>query len=161
MPSESDLLAEKLKIDLRKYPVRPHIGVGGVIRWRDRVLLIKRKYDPDAGKWAIPGGHLELGETLAEGALRECQEETGLQLVVGKQTKAIDKIMRDPDTRIKYHYVLVDFLMEIVGEYDESTPPHPIAQSDALDAVFVPLSMLSTYDLTDSVQELFRDLGYL
>jgi ADP-ribose pyrophosphatase len=152
---------EKHLMDLRRYPVRPHVGVGGVIRWHDSVLLVHRQYDPDAGKWAIPGGHLELGESMAEGALRECVEETGLKLRVREQTPAIDKIMRDADGKIQYHYILVDFMMELVGDYSHDHPPVPIAQSDAKDAKFVPLSELPEYNLTDSVQTLFRILGYM
>jgi ADP-ribose pyrophosphatase YjhB (NUDIX family) len=151
---------QKINLDLRRYPVRPHVGVGGVIRWKNSVLLIKRKYDPDAEKWAVPGGHLKVGETAADGAKRECEEETGLKLVVVGQTKIYDKIMKDSDGKIEWHYVLIDFLMEPVGDYSDDHPPIPIAQSDALDAKFVPFGDLKNYILTDSVQQLLHDLKY-
>ena len=157
----NDLTPEqKLKLDLRRYPVRPHIGVGGVIRWGNSVLLIKRKFNPDAGKWAVPGGHLKVGELAAEGAKRECEEETGLKLMVKDQTKIYDKIMKDMDGKVEYHYVLLDFLMEPLGNFTNENPPIPIAQSDALDAKFVPFSELKNYDLTDSVQQLLHDLKF-
>ena len=152
---------QKLKHDLRHYPVRPHVGVGGVIYWKDKVLLIKRKFNPDAGKWAIPGGHLNLGEPTAEGALRECEEETGLKLKIRHQTDIIDRIDRDSAGNIEYHYVLIDYIMDLVGEYAENNPPIPIAQSDVSEAKFVPFSDLSSYDLTYSVVELFNRLHLL
>ena len=83
---------QKLQHDLRHFPVRPHVGVGGVITWKDQVLIIKRKYNPSAGKWAIPGGHLKLGEPTEEGALRECIEETGLDLISTGFAGVIDRI---------------------------------------------------------------------
>jgi ADP-ribose pyrophosphatase YjhB (NUDIX family) len=152
---------QKLKQDLRHYPVRPHVGVGGVIYWKDNVLLIKRKFNPDARKWAIPGGHLKLGEPTAEGALRECEEETGLKLKIRSQTEIIDRIDRDATGKIEYHYILIDYIMDLVGNYSEENPPIPIAQSDVSEARFVRFSDLPSYNLTYSVVELFKRLHLL
>ncbi len=147
--------------DLRHYPIRPHVGVGGVIVWNRQVLIIKRKYMPNAGMWAIPGGHLKLGEPTAHGALRECVEETGLDLAIDKLASVIDKIDYDAEGKIEYHYVLCDYWMRLVGNYTQENPPLPQAQSDVLDARFVPFEGLSAYALTSTVMELFRDLEIL
>jgi ADP-ribose pyrophosphatase YjhB (NUDIX family) len=137
------------------------VGVGGVIEWKDSFLLIKRKFNPDAGKWAIPGGHLELGEICSDGALRECIEETGLNLKVGEEIGVIDKIQKDNLGKIEYHYVLIDYFMALFYEYSDHNPSHPIAQNDALEVQFDKKSALTHFALTDSVRELFHHLGYL
>ena len=152
---------QKLHHDLRHYPVRPHVGVGGVIRWQNLVLLIKRKYEPNAGKWAIPGGHLKIGEGAQTGALRECIEETGLDLVVGELASVIDLIHEDSKGRIEYHYVLVDYFITPSESYGPTNLPIPSPQSDVLDAKFVSIGELSTYDLTDTVIELFKNLDFM
>ncbi|MHA1745184.1 MAG: NUDIX hydrolase [Promethearchaeota archaeon] len=151
---------QKRLYDIRHYPVRPHVGVGGVITWNNAVLLVKRKFNPNQGLWAIPGGHLKLGESIEEGALRECLEETGLELHVRKLASVIDKIDWDPQGKVEYHYVLVDYWMDV----DECTPDHPpipIAQSDAQEAIFVPYEQLDSYALTTTVRQLFVDLGIM
>ncbi|WP_371805846.1 NUDIX hydrolase [Candidatus Lokiarchaeum ossiferum] len=152
---------QKLHYDLRHYPVRPHIGVGGVIVWNKQVLIIKRKYMPNAGLWAIPGGHLKLGEQAGLGALRECVEETGLDLSLGELASVIDKIDHDLEGKVEYHYVLCDYWMKINGSYTKDDPPKPQAKSDVLDALFVPFNELNKYNLTKTVIQLFKDLQIL
>jgi len=149
---------QKLLHDLRHFPVRPHVGVGGVITWENSVLLVKRKFTPNQGLWAIPGGHLKLGERVADGALRECQEETGLKLTIRELASIIDKIDRDLEGKVEYHYTLVDFWIDVDVCYTSKHPPIPIAQSDALEAVFVPYDQLFSYNLTNTVRKLFVDL---
>jgi 8-oxo-dGTP diphosphatase len=94
----------------RQYPAQPIVGVGAVIVHEDKVVLVKRKYEPLAGQWSLPGGRLELGETLEGGLAREMLEETGLVVEVGPVVDVFDRILLDPERRVRYHYVLVDYL---------------------------------------------------
>ena len=151
---------EELTIyDTRHYPVRPHVGVGVLLVRNEQLLLVKRKYNPDAGYWSIPGGHLELGERVRVAAEREGYEETGFKVKVTKLAGIIDKIMYDESGEIEYHYVLVNYFVEQV-EGDPNQPPK--ADDDALDAKFVPFPELKHYQLTESLIELLKQLkmGY-
>ncbi|TFG24687.1 MAG: NUDIX domain-containing protein [Promethearchaeota archaeon] len=141
--------------DTRRYPVRPHVGVGILLIRNNHLLLVKRKYDPDAGYWSIPGGHLELGERVQTAAEREGFEETGFKVKVTKLAGIIDKIMYDDLGKIEYHYVLVNYFVEqIEGKSDQP----PKAASDALEAKFVPFEELKKYKLTESLIELLKQL---
>jgi 8-oxo-dGTP diphosphatase len=101
----------------REYPDRPFIGVGAIIVEDGRVLLVKRGHEPLTGEWSIPGGVLELGETVREGVAREALEETGLTVEPLELLGVFDRVVRDLDERTLYHYVLVDFLCQrISGE---------------------------------------------
>jgi len=141
--------------DTRKYPIRPHVGVGVLLIRDNTLLLIKRKYNPDAGYWSIPGGHLDLGEKVKNAAEREAYEETGFKVKVTKLAGIIDKIMYDKTGKIEYHYVLLNFFVEQI-EGDENQPPVP--DDDALDARFVPFNQLKDYKLTESLIELLVQL---
>ena len=99
----------------RQYPAQPIVGVGAVIVDHGKVVLVKRKYEPLAGQWSLPGGRLELGETLEAGLAREMVEETGLVVEVGPVVDVFDRILLDPERRVRYHYVLVDYLCRPVG----------------------------------------------
>jgi 8-oxo-dGTP diphosphatase len=99
----------------REYPDSPLVGVGAVIIEDGRVLLVKRGHPPLAGEWSIPGGVLELGETLREAALREAREETCLAVETADLLGVYDRVLRDDDGHTIYHYVLVDFLCRRVG----------------------------------------------
>lgn len=97
--------------DDRVYPVRPMVGVGALIYdGEGRILLIKRRHDPNKGRWALPGGMQETGETLAEAAVREVREELGVELNLGGVFQVVDEIIRDAEGRVRYHFVIVDFL---------------------------------------------------
>jgi len=151
---------EKLTaFDTRKYPVRPHVGVGILLVRDKNLLLVKRKFDPDAGYWSIPGGHLDLGEKVQSAAEREGFEETGFKVKVTKLAGIIDKIMYDEKGEIEYHYVLINYFVEQI-EGDTNQPPK--AADDALEAKFVPFEELKNYKLTDSLIELLKQLkiGY-
>jgi 8-oxo-dGTP diphosphatase len=94
----------------------PVVGVGAVVFVPDgRVVLIKRRYPPLAGEWSIPGGKLELGETLEAGTAREALEETGLVVGVGPLIEVFDRILMDETGQVGYHFVLVDFLCRPVS----------------------------------------------
>ncbi len=147
---------EKLTaFDTRKYPVRPHIGVGVLLTRDNHLLLVKRKYNPDAGYWSIPGGHLDLGEKVEVAAEREAFEETGFKVKVSKLAGIIDKIMYDKTGKIEYHYVLINYFVEQI-DGDLNQPPK--AADDALDARFVPFDQLKNYKLTESLIELLKQL---
>jgi 8-oxo-dGTP diphosphatase len=125
----------------REYPSRPMVGVGGVVFVEGRVLLIKRRFEPLAGRWSLPGGALEVGETMAEGLAREMKEETGLDVEVGAVVDVFDRITRDGDGRVRFHYVLVDFLCTArAGE--------PAAGSDVAEVAFADPAALEPYQLT-------------
>jgi ADP-ribose pyrophosphatase YjhB (NUDIX family) len=125
----------------RRYPERPVVGVGAVIVSEGRVVLIKRRFEPLAGQWSLPGGTLELGETLEAGVAREILEETGLQVDVGPVVEVFDRILLDPDRRVRYHFVLVDYLCRPVGGT-------LAAGSDVADAVFAAPDDVPSYRMT-------------
>lgn len=99
----------------REFPDSPILAVGAVVLHTDCVLLVQRARAPLAGQWALPGGIVELGETLAEAIVRELQEETGLIVRPVSVLDCLDKIERLPEGRIQYHYVLVEFLCEVLS----------------------------------------------
>jgi 8-oxo-dGTP diphosphatase len=99
----------------REYPQQPIVGVGAIIVENGRVLLIKRGKAPLLGEWSIPGGMLELGETLRQGAEREALEETGLVVRATDLLGVFDRIVPDEGKRTLYHYVLIDFLCERIS----------------------------------------------
>ena len=99
----------------REFPEHPLIGVGSIIIEGDRVVLVKRAHPPIQGHWSIPGGVLEVGEMIREAAVREAREETGLIIEPGELLGVFDRILRDPNHRVQYHYVLIDFLCRKVG----------------------------------------------
>jgi 8-oxo-dGTP diphosphatase len=98
----------------REYPEAPIIGVGAVVIDGGKVLLVRRGQEPLKGEWSLPGGALELGETLQQGVVREVLEETGLTVVPDGIVEVLDRISLDElSGRIRYHYVLVDFLCHV------------------------------------------------
>ncbi len=99
----------------REYPQQPLIGVGAIIIKDRRVVLIKRGKPPLLGEWSIPGGMLELGETLRQGAERETFEETGFTVRATELLGVFDRIVPDANQRTSYHYVLIDFFCEIIS----------------------------------------------
>lgn len=163
MESTPEFDLEKLKYDLRKYPVRPHIGVGGLLLYRNRILLIKRKYDPGANLWSIPGGHLKLGETCKEGAEREFLEETTVTARAGKLAGLVDTLIYDEGNKLKYHYVLINYFMEIKDTRFSDTSPIPKleAQSDAADIAFVPIENISDFQIMEALETLLTELSLL
>lgn len=99
----------------REYPDSPLVGVGAVVIEDGRVLLVKRGHPPLAGEWSIPGGVMELGETLREAAIREAREETCLTVEPADLLGVYDRVLRDDEGRTLYHFVLIDFLCRRVS----------------------------------------------
>jgi len=99
----------------RKYPDRPIVGIGGVAISNGKVLLIRRRSAPLAGEWSLPGGMLEVGETLRDAVKRELAEETGLEVRVGELIEVFERIFLDAGARAEYHYVILDYLCEVTG----------------------------------------------
>jgi len=132
------------------------VGVGGVVIENDRALLIRRGTEPLLGQWSIPGGTLELGESLQAGVARELREETGLEVRVTELIEVFDRIFPSCEngsrivSRPRYHYVIVDYLCErISGE--------PRAGSDVTDVVFVREQDLPHYELTETATRVLRN----
>jgi ADP-ribose pyrophosphatase YjhB (NUDIX family) len=135
--------------DPRSYPDRPLVGVGGIVFRREQVLLIRRGREPGAGLWSIPGGRLRLGETLKEALIREMREETALEVEPLVLVEVLDRIIPGENGRIRYHYVIVDYLCGIrKGEVR--------AGSDAVEAGFYDLDSLEKIALTAGTAEVIR-----
>ncbi len=146
----------------REYPKSPLVGVGAVVFNADCVLLVRRAKAPLAGEWSLPGGAVELGETLEEAIVREVAEETGLRVVPLQVVKVFDHIDRDGEGGIRFHYVLVDFLCRIDAEggmrQREPAGEKSALQygSDVSDARWVPvegLRMSKEFPLTERALE--------
>jgi 8-oxo-dGTP diphosphatase len=101
----------------REFPGVPLVGVGAIIIEDARVALIKRLHPPLQAEWSIPGGVLEVGELVREAAIREAREETGLTVEPGELLGVYDRILRNPENRVQYHYVLIDFLCRRLAGY--------------------------------------------
>jgi 8-oxo-dGTP diphosphatase len=144
----------------REYPERPIVGVGGVVIENSRALLIRRGTEPLIGQWSIPGGTLELGETLAEGTARELQEETGLEVKVLEMIEAFERInfghgadeswtTPEERRRPRFHFVIVDYLCERVAG-------NPVAGGDVTDVAWVGEDELEKYQLTPTATRVIR-----
>ena len=133
----------------RDYPDRPIVGVGAVIIDAGRALVVRRATEPLKGEWSIPGGVLELGETLRAGAVREALEETGLTVEAGEVLEVFDRIITDPDGRTRYHYVLVDFLCcRLSGEAH--------AGSDVSEVRWITATELESFAIAESAAAVLR-----
>jgi 8-oxo-dGTP diphosphatase len=133
----------------RHYPDQPLVGVGAVIFKGDEVLLVRRGQEPAKNSWSLPGGLVELGETMTAAIHRELAEETGISVRLLGISAVLERIFPDPDGRIAYHYVLVDFLCDyLTGELRP--------RSDITAARFVPLAELSGYGLPQFTADIIR-----
>ena len=142
----------------REYPERPVVGVGGVVIDRGRALLIRRGSEPLRGEWSIPGGTLELGESLERGVARELLEETGLEVRVLELIEVFDRVYGadaaadgTPPVRTgpMYHFVIADYLCERIGG-------EAIAGSDVTDVAFAREEELDAYGLTETAARILR-----
>lgn len=130
--------------------MRPEICVGAVVVDDERLLMIRRGHGPAAGEWSVPGGRVEVGETLAEAVVREVMEETGLEVVCDDLLGWVERIS-DED-----HFVILDFRASLLGGADE-----PTAGDDAAEAAWVPLHQVSDLALVEGLAEFLRDHGVL
>jgi ADP-ribose pyrophosphatase YjhB (NUDIX family) len=133
----------------REYPVVPRVGVGAVVLDGRRVLLVRRGKAPAYGKWSLPGGLVELGETTREAVCREIAEECGLQIRLLDVCGVLDRVIRDDEGRIRYHWVLVDY----VAVPESGTL---CAASDADEARWVEVDQVDRLDTTDGLLDMIR-----
>ena len=128
---------------------RPEVAVGAIALADDRILLIRRGHGPAAGRWSVPSGRIERGETAAEAVVRELFEETGLEGVCGPMIGWAELISDEA------HFVVLDFEATILGQGE------PVAGSDAAEALWVPLDELDTYRLVPGLAEFLHDQGII
>lgn len=133
----------------REYPDHPRVGVGAIVLHERRVLLVKRGKAPALGKWSLPGGLVDLGETTREAVVREVAEECGLRITVVDVAGVVERVVRDEAGRIRYHYVLVDYLA-----LPEGTCVAP--GSDAADVRWVEVDRLTDLDTTEGLLDMVR-----
>jgi mutator protein MutT len=134
---------------LRKYPEQPIVGVGAVILDGDRVLLVKRAHEPLKDEWSLPGGAVDVGETLEAAVAREVLEETGLEVAVGPIVEVLDSIRPDVDGRVEYHFVIIDYRCSVLSGT-------LAASSDAAGCSWADLTQLDQYRLTAMTLEVIR-----
>jgi len=138
----------------RAYPEDPRVGVGALVIWKEKVLLVKRGVAPNKGLWAIPGGSLELGESLKECAERETLEETSLVVRADKPLYVFDYIEKDEEERIRYHFVIVDVKAEYVsGE--------PVGRDDVLEARWVGKKEVLNLPVAKNTLKLLRHIRFI
>lgn len=122
----------------REYPAQPVVGVGAVVVRGGRALIVKRRHEPRKGEWSLPGGLLQLGESLSDAARREVKEETSLDVYPEAIIETFDRVHRDPDGRIRFHFVIIDFVCA-------SRDGDPVAGSDAEAVAWVTADELDGY----------------
>src|SRR5260370_40201919 len=133
----------------REFPEIPFVGVGAIIIENARVVLVKRAYPPLQAEWSIPGGVLEVGELVREAAVRETREETGLTVEPGELLGVYDRVLRNAEQRVQYHYVLIDFLCRRVGGELH-------AASDAAEVCWFTREGLPALNLAEDTQDVIR-----
>src|SRR5262245_65008778 len=146
---EPALMADTSEPFAREYPERPIVGVGAVVVDGGRVLLVRRGNEPLKGEWSLPGGAVEIGETLEAAIAREVKEETGLEIDVGPMVDVLDRIRFDAGGRVMYHYVLVDFVCRSAGGT-------LCRGTDAADVKWVPVMELTQYGLVETTMSVIR-----
>ncbi len=133
----------------REYPEQPIMAVGGIIFDKESFLLVKRNREPAMGQWSLPGGVVELGETLEEALKREINEEVSIEVGIGGLVRLLDRIVQDEKKRIRFHYVIADYWgWRISGE------PRP--ESDISDACFVTLKQARGMGIHGEVEKTIR-----
>ena len=123
-----------------------------MIRDGDKYLLIKRAANPDKGLWSVPGGLVEVGERHQDAAIREALEETCLEVEIVERLGVVDKIEYDQEGKVFYHFIIIQFLADVVG--GEMCP-----MDDALDAAWITLDQLPDYDITQSLKDFLINIG--
>jgi len=131
------------------YPDQPIVGIGVVIVRDFKIALIKRGNEPSKGKWTIPGGLVELGESVEEAVIREAKEETCLDVEEPQLIDVVGNVDLDEDDKVKYHYVIIDYLVHVKSGNIQ-------AASDAAELLWVPFGEVEDYNLTTSFRVFFR-----
>ena len=134
---------------MRDYPDRPVVSVGAIVLDGDLVLLVKRAHEPLKGQWSLPGGVVELGETLEAALVREVREETSLEIEVGPVVEVLDRLHADATGRFEFHYVIIDYLC-----YPRSAALAHGSDADAVE--WVPIAQLSERGVTAKVNEVVQ-----
>ena len=134
----------------REYPAAPRVGVGAVVLHEGRVLLVRRGRAPALGLWSVPGGLVELGETTVDAARREVEEETGLDVRIAGLVGVLDRVTRDADGRVRYHWVLVDYLA-----YPQSNDTIT-AGSDAAEVRWVTIDEVGRLPITEGLADMIK-----
>ena len=133
----------------RQYPKKPVVGVGAIILDGDKILLEKRKNAPSKGKWTVPGGLVELGESMEQAVIREVKEETGLEVYEPRLVDVVNYVSLGERGAVRYHFVIVDYVVTVkCGK--------PKAASDADALKWVSFSEVEEYDLTESFRLFFQ-----
>jgi 8-oxo-dGTP diphosphatase len=135
----------------RSCSAHPTPAVAAIILRDREILMVRRGQEPGAGRWSIPGGSVELGETLEQALKREVREETGLEIEVGEFAGIAEVIVREGEA-IKWHYVILDYFAT------PSSTSEPIAASDVTECRWIPLDELARYDVTETLIERLREL---
>ena len=133
----------------REYPDRPIVGVGAVIVRDGKALIVKRAHEPRKGEWSLPGGQLDLGESLEDAVRREVREETGLDVELGPIIETFDRVHRDADGRVRYHFVIIDYVCWSDGG-------EAVAGSDAEDVAWVSAEGIDAYGVNAHAAEVIR-----
>lgn len=133
----------------KEYPKQPIVGVGAIIIHDGKMLIVKRGSDPGKGKWSVPGGLVELGETVKEAVEREVLEECNLKVEASHLIDIVDNIIRDKNGRIKYHFIILDFFAKLRGG---KLKPN----SEVIEAKWVPIDEVEKYDLTNTFREFMK-----
>jgi ADP-ribose pyrophosphatase YjhB (NUDIX family) len=137
----------------REYAGHPMVGVGGIVLNEGKVLLVRRGQQPGYGKWSIPGGMVELGESLTEAIRREVLEECGIEIELADVIAVLERVIRREDERVRYHYILIDFLGYWKG--GELQPA-----SDILEARWADPSEMENLEMTDRTKQVvFEAMG--
>jgi len=136
----------------RTYPTFPIPSAGAVILNDDHILLIQRGQAPAKGKWTLPGGVVELGESPEEALIREVKEECNLIITIIGVIDVVNKVIRDDHNGIKYHYVIIDYLGRCQTDENGSSKPG----TDVMDVRWIPLQEVTHYDLTEGLLKIIR-----
>jgi len=134
----------------RLYPDQPVVGIGAIIIKDGKIVLIKRGNEPSKGKWTIPGGLVELGESLEAAVIRETEEEVCLDVDKPSLIGVVDNVDLDEQGKVKYHYVIIEYLVQVIGGTIQ-------AASDAEELRWVPFDEVESYNLTASFRRFFKN----
>ena len=137
----------------RRYPEHPHVAVGAVVIHDNQVLLVKRGKPPAEGEWAIPGGNVELGETLQQAAEREILEETGVTVQAKEIIYTFESIHKDPEGGVIFHYVILDFAADYISG-------NPAPHDDAMDAQWVTPENATKLKINSSTRILLNKIDF-